>query len=156
MQIVVKVWSSDSDRGLGLDYAVIRCTETLLKRSLQRLRAFQVREGEDASIEETRYWDASAEYFNLWAGVASQQESERVSHELARIVDSLEVDRREAVVTSDDLEIPEERIGAVECSMVAVRKEGIAFTALLKNDDVHLTTAEIPTALLESLLSGLK
>lgn len=156
MQIVVTVWSSDSNRGLGFDYAVIRCNDPFLKQSLQRLHAFQAQQHVDPSLEESRYWDASAEYFNLWAGVASQPESVHLSAELARMMDGLAVDRREAVVTLDELEITDERIGAVECAMVIVRKEGIAFTALLKNDDVRLTTAEIPGTVLESALSALK
>jgi len=156
MQIVAKVWSSDSERGLGFDYAIIRCTDAVLTQSLQRISAFQGQKRADPSLEESRYWNPSAEYIDLWAAVPSQEESEQLPHELARAIDALEVDRREAVLAPDDLEVPDERIGAVECAMIVVRNEGIAFTALLKNDDVRLTTAEIPTGLLESALWALK
>jgi len=60
------------------------------------------------------------------------------------------------VLTAEDLDVSEERFGAVECSMMIVRNEGIAFTALLKDDDVRLTTAEIRQELLRLALSTLR
>lgn len=156
MQIVLKVWSSDSERGLGFDYAIIRCTGALLTRSLRRLNAFRKGKSADPSIKEWRYWDASAEYFDLWVDLVSEREPACLSDELARAIDALEVDKREAVLASSDLKVPEEYIGAVDCAMVVVCNDGISFTALLKKDDVRLTTAEIPAGLLESALAALK
>jgi len=54
MQIIVKVWSSHSERGLGFDYATINCTATFLEDSLQRIGAFRDRGSVDPSLEEMR------------------------------------------------------------------------------------------------------
>lgn len=152
MQIIVKVWSGDSERGLGIDYAAIHCTATFLDQSLRRIGAFRDHVSLDPSLEEMRYWDLSAEYFSLWAGGASR-ETDEMSCALAKSIDALEVDKREAVLTAENLNVSEERIGVVECGMMIVRNEGIAFSAILKDDDVRLTTAEIPQDLLRLAFS---
>ena len=154
MQIIVKVWSSNSEGGLRFDYATINCTATFLEHSLQRIGAFRDRGSLDPSLEEMRYWDLSAEYFSLWAEGASR-EADELSCGLEKSIDALEVDKREAVLTAEDLNVSEERLGAVESSMMIVRNDGIAFSAILKDDDVRLTTAEIPQELLRLALSTL-
>jgi len=155
MQIVMRVWSSDSERGLGFDYATLNCTATFLEHSLRRLDAFREHASLDPSLEELRYWDLSAEYFSLWAG-GSSGGTDELPHALAKAMDVLEVDKREAVLTAEELNVSEESLAAVECGMMIVRTEGIAFTALLKDDDVRLTTAEISQDLLRLALSTLR
>jgi hypothetical protein len=152
MQIIVKVCSSDSDRGLGYDYAIVECGEALVKRSLQRISVLRSQRTLDPSLDELWYWDSSAEYFGLWVYDPSP-EAENTSCELAKAIDVLEVDKREAVVTSDHFNVPHECTRAVECAEMIVHNEGITFSALLRHNDVRLTTAEISQELLESVLA---
>ena len=97
----------------------------------------------------------SAEYFSLW-GHPSSPEAENQSCELAKTIDALEVDNREAVIVAEQLNVPHECTGTVECAEMIVHNEGITFSALLRHDDVRLTTAEISQELLESILTANK
>lgn len=155
MQIIVKVWSSDSERGLGYDYAIIECSEALLKRSLHRIGVLRSRRALDPSLDEMCYWDSSAEYFSLWVHPPSP-EAENQSCELAKSIDALDVDNREAVIVAEHFTVPQECAGTVECAEMIVRNEGITFSALVRHDDVRLTTAEISQELLESVLTANK
>jgi hypothetical protein len=155
MRIVVKVWSSDSERGLGYDYAIIECSEALLKRCLHRIGILRSQRALDPSLDEMCYWDSSAEYFSLWVHPLSP-EAENQSCELAKTIDALEVDNREAVIVAEQLNVSHECTGTVECAEMIVRNEGITFSALLRHDDVRLTTAEISQQLLESVLTANK
>ena len=110
MRIIVKVWSSDSERGLGYDYAIIECSEALLKRSLHRIGILRSQRALDPSLDEMCYWDSSAEYFSLWVHPPSP-EAENQSCELAKTIDALEVDNREAVIVAEQLNVPQRMHG---------------------------------------------
>lgn len=155
MQFVVKVWSSNSERGLNFDYAIIECTPAFLDQCLQRIGAFRTQKGCDPPLDEMHYWDLSAQYFDVWNGSGSA-ELDGNSSQLARCIDVLEVDRREAVLSVDDLHVSEGCAASIECAMMIVRNEGIAFSALLKDDEIRLTTAEISQNLLEIARSSTK
>jgi len=155
MQFVVKVWSSNSESGLNFDYAIIECTPGFFDQCLQRIGAFRTQKGPDPALEEMHYWDLSAQYFDIW-NARQSAELDGISPELARSIDALEVDRREAVVTADDLHVSGGCTASIECAMMIVRNEGIAFSAVLKDDEIRLTTAEISQNLLELARSSTK
>jgi hypothetical protein len=69
---------------------------------------------------------------------------------LAESIDALGVDTREAVIAPTDFSVPEECVGAVESAQMIVREEGVAFRALLKHSDTGVTTAEIPSSMIEA------
>jgi hypothetical protein len=72
---------------------------------------------------------------------------------LEELLASLEVDRREMVTAPPDFRVPEGQLGAVECSQMIVRDDGVSFIALLRHTDIYVTTAEIPKAFIESVLA---
>ena len=124
-----------------------------LNLALRRINLLRKQKALDSSLEEMRYWDFSAQYFNLSPDHPTQPDEETCS-KLAELLDVLELDTREAVVAGTDLNVPEGCIGAVECAQMIVREEGIAFRALLKHSDTRVTTAEIPYRMIESLLAS--
>jgi hypothetical protein len=153
MQLVLRVWGSNSDRGLGFDYAIVEGGEAFLSLALRRINLLREQKALDSSLDEIRYWDLSAQYFNLSTDQESQADAETCS-KLAESIDGLEVDKREAVLAATDFSVPEDCIGAVECAQMIVREEGIAFRALLKHSDTRVTTAEIPKGMIESALAS--
>ena len=153
MQIVLSVWSNDSDRGLGFDYAVVEGGVAFLNLALRRINLLREQKALDSSLEEMRYWDFSIQYFNLSTDHPTQPEKGTCST-LAELIDGLEVDTREAVIAGTDLNVPAECLGAVECAQMIVREEGVAFRALLKHSDTRVTTAEIPYQMIDSLLAS--
>lgn len=83
-------------------------------------------------------------------------EAENQSCELVKSIDALDVDNREAVIVAEHFTVPQECAGTVECAEMSGRNEGITFSALVRHDDVRLTTAEISQELLESVLTANK
>jgi hypothetical protein len=72
------------------------------------------------------------------------------------MIDAFEADNREAVIVAEHFNVPHEYTGTVECAEMIVHNEGITFSALLRHDDVRLTTAEISQELLDSVLTANK
>ncbi len=79
MQIVLAVWSTDSDRALGFDYAVVEGRETLLSLALRRINLLREQKPLNSTLDEIRYWDLSAQYFNLSIDHQSQVDEETCS-----------------------------------------------------------------------------
>ena len=155
MQIVLKVWSSNSHYSGGCDYAVVDGNAALLKLALRRIGDLCNQKTLDASLSETYYWDSSAQYFSPWINRASKSgPALEASFKLEESIEALEIDAREVVVASDDFGVPESQIGAVECAQMIVRDGGIAFNALLKHTDTYVTTAEISKQMIESALAS--
>ena len=96
------------------------------------------------SLNETYYWDSSAEYFSPWVNRVTQPSQVQESgFGLAETLEDLEVDTREVVTAPADFQVPESQIATVECAQMIVREEGIALNALLRHTDIYVTTAEI-------------
>ena len=68
-------------------------------------------------------------------------------------LDLLQIDKNEVVAVSGDFSVPQSQIARVECAQMVVRVNGIAFTAIPKHTDFHLTTAEISRQFLETILT---
>ena len=155
MRVVLKTWSSNPDYCAGCDYAVVEIDEEFAKLALRRINVLCEQRAVDPSLNETYYWDSSAEYFSPWANRLSQRsEVQESGVELEETLEELEVDTREVVTAPADLQVPESQIGAVECAQMIVREEGIAFNALLRHTDIYVTTAEISKQVVESVGGG--
>ena len=153
MVIVLKVWSSDPESGLGFDYASVGTEITFLESALRRINVLCEQKDRDKSLDVMHYWDFSSQYFSLPVSQPSQP-CDEASSKLEESIDALGIDMREAVMAVADFGIPEHCIGAVECAQMIVREEGIAFSALLKHSDTRVTTAEIPKQMIESALAS--
>lgn len=69
------------------------------------------------------------------------------------MLEKIEVDIREIVTAPPDFRVSESQIVAVECSQMIVRDSDVAFTALLRHTDIYVTTAEIQTDAIASVLA---
>jgi hypothetical protein len=155
MQVILKVWSSNPDYSGGCDYAAVEISEELAKLTLRRVNITSEQRTLDPGLYEAYYWDSSAQYFSLWAVRPIELgELDEPDAGLEEMVDSLEVDAKEAVIAPPDFRVPEGQIVAVECAQMIVRDAGIAFTALLRHSDIYVTTAEIPRHIIESALAA--
>lgn len=155
MQIVLKVWSSNSDYSAGCDYAVVDGGVEFAKLALRRICVLREQKAADSFLYETYYWDSSAQYFTPRTSLASQPSGVQESDfELEGTLAGLEVDTREVVTAPADFRVPESQIATVECSQMIVREGSIAFNALLRHTDIYVTTAEIPKQLIESALTS--
>jgi hypothetical protein len=155
VQIILKVWSSNSHYSGGCDYAVVDGNAALLKLALRRIDVLCNQKTLDASLSEAYYWDSSAQYFSPWINRASKSgPALEACFRLDESIDALQIDTREVAVASDDFCVPEGQVGAVECAQMIVRDGGIAFNALLKHTDTYVTTAEISKQMIESALAS--
>ena len=155
MRVVLKTWSSNADYRGGCDYAVLEIGEEFAKLALRRISVLCEQKALDPSLNETYYWDSSAEYFSPWVNRASQaSEVQESCFELEKTLEDLEVDAREVVTAPTEFHVLESQIATVECAQMIVREEGIAFNALLRHSDIYVTTAEISKQVLESMDSG--
>ena len=155
MQIVLKAWSSNPDYSTGCDYAFLEGSETFLKLALRRISLLCEQKIVDPSLNETSYWDYSAQYFSPWVDCASQSgEAEETCSELEESIEALEIDTREVAIASSDFSVPDSQITAVECAQMIVRDGGTAFNALLRHTDIYVTTAEFSKQMIESALAS--
>jgi hypothetical protein len=131
---------------------VVEIDEESAKLALRRISVLCEQKARDLSLNETYYWDSSAQYFNPWVNRVSQpSEVQESGLELEKTLEGLEVDTREVVTAPADFRVMESQIGAVECAQMIVREGGIAFNALLRHTDIYVTTAEISKQVLESV-----
>jgi hypothetical protein len=155
VQIVLKAWSSNPDYSTGCDYAAVEGGEAFLKLALRRINVLREQKIVDPSLNETYYWDSSAQYFSPWVNRALQSgEAEEACVTFEESIEALEIDTREVAVVSSDFTVPDSQITAVECAQMIVRDEGIAFHALLRHSDIYVTSAEIPKRVIESALTS--
>lgn len=155
MQIVLKAWSSNPDYSTGCDYAVVEGGEAFFKLALRRISVLREQKIVDPSLNETYYWDSSAQYFSPWVNRALQSEvADEACVKSEESIEALEIDTREVAVASSAFVIPDSQITAVECAQMIVRDGGIAFHALLRHSDIYVTTAEISTHVIESALTS--
>jgi len=155
VRIVLKAWSSNPDYSAGCDYAIVEGGKAFLKLALRRINALCEQKILDPSVNETYYWDSSAQYFSPWIDSVSQSgAAEDTCFQLEESIDALEIDAREVATTLSDFGVPDNRITAVECAQMIVRDGGIAFNALLRDSDIYVTTAEISKQMIESALAS--
>ncbi len=153
MQVILKVWSSNPNNNGGCDFAVLDMTPELANQALRRVGILREQKAADPALDETHYWDSAADFFSAWLPAASTPESEATCLKLEEELDLLQIDRHEVVTASGNLTIPESQIARVECAQMVVRETGIAFTAIPKHTDFHVTTAGIPREALTQSVS---
>jgi hypothetical protein len=152
VRVVLKTWSSNPEYSGGCDYAVVDISEEFATLALRRIGVLCEQKAVDPSLNETYYWDSSAEYFSPWATRVSQpSELQESGVELEKTLDDLEADTREVVTATADFRVLDSQIAVVECAQMIVRADGIAFNALLRHTDIYVTTAEISKQVLESV-----
>jgi hypothetical protein len=150
VRIVLKTWSSNPDYCAGCDYAVVDIGEEFAKLTLRRINVLREQRAIDPPLNETYYWDSSAEYFSPWVNRVSRPgEVQESGFELGEALEGLEVETLEVVTAPADFRVMESQIAAVECAQMIVRDGGIAFNALLRYSDIYVTTAEISKQVLE-------
>jgi hypothetical protein len=150
VRVILKVWSSNPDSNGGCDFAVVEITPELAKLALRRILVLCEQKAIDPAVDETYYWSSEVEFFSPWADVGSQtDEAKAACLKLEEDLESLQIDRREMVAATHDFSVPQSQIARVECAQMVVRESGIAFTAIPKHTDFHVTTAEIPKGVLE-------
>jgi hypothetical protein len=116
--------------------------------ALRRIGTLREQQAADRQLDESYFWDSHAAYFSPWVG------SERAADSgdeptVARTIEELEVDGREIVQAPEDFEVEEDQFARVECEQMIVRPGGIAFAAVPKHGDFHVSTAEISMEWLE-------
>ncbi len=152
MRVILKVWSNNPENNGGCDFAVVDLTPELAKLTLRLIAVLGEQRGVDPAVCETSYWASDAEYFSPWLGLPDQSDEVRAARlKLEEELDSLQIDRLEMVAASAHFSVPQSQIAWVECAQMVVREEGIAFTAIPKHTDIHLTTAEISKQVLKSV-----
>lgn len=150
MQVVLKVWSSNPDNNGGCDFAVVETTPELANQALRRIGILREQKAVDPALDETYYWDSVADFFSPWTGpVAGPRAGEAASLKLEEELDLLQIDKHEVTIPVSELHVPKNLIARVECAQMVVRETGIAFTAIPKHTDFHVTTAEILKEVLE-------
>ena len=103
MQIVLKAWSSNPDYSTGCDYAVVEGGEAFLKLALRRINVLCEQKIVDPSLNETYYWDSSAQYFSPWVNRPLQSgEAEEACVKFEESIEALEIDTCEVAVASSD------------------------------------------------------
>ncbi len=150
MQVILKVWSSNSDHNGGCDFALVEVTPDFARLALRRIKVLREQKALDPAVDETYCWDSAALFFSPWAGpVGGTREGEASRLKLEEQLDLLQIDRHEVVTASEDFAVPQSQIGRVECVQMVVREDGIAFTAIPKHTDLCVTSAEIPKEIFE-------
>ena len=150
MQLVLKVWSNNPHHNGGCDFALVEITPEFAKLALRRIEVLREQKVIDPAVDETYFWDLAAQFFSPWGGPAARtRQGEAACLKLEEELDLLQIDKNEVVTASSDFSVPQSQIARVECVEMAVRESGIAFTAIPKHTDFHVTTAEIPKEVLE-------
>jgi hypothetical protein len=150
VQVILKVWCSNSDHNVGCDFALVEVTPDFARLSLRRIKVLREQKALDPAVDETYCWDSAALFFSPWAGpVGGTREGEAACLKLEEELDLLRIDRQEVVTASGDFSVPQSQIARVECVQMVVRDSGIAFTAIPKHTDFYVTTAEIPKEVLQ-------
>jgi hypothetical protein len=150
VQVVLKVWSNNLDHSGGCDFALVEITPDFAKVALRRIEVLREQKAFDSALEETYYWDSATQFFSPWAIGTGQTENAKAAYlKVEEELESLQIDRHEVAFATADFSVPESLVARVECMRMVVRADGIAFTAIPKHTDLHVTSAEIPKEFLE-------
>jgi len=128
---------------------VVDLTPEVAALALGRIGTVREQQATDPELEESYFWDSHAAYFSLWVerGILPGFGCEAGQ---ATTLEDLRVDHREVVQVPEGFQVTESQLARVECEQMIVRKDGIAFTAIPKHGDFHVSTAEISTEWLET------
>jgi len=141
MRVILKVWSSSPDWNGGCDYAIVDLAE-LASVALRRIGTLREQQATDPQLDESYFWDSHAAYFSPWVGSEDALDSGD-EPKVAGTIEELQVDEREIVQAPEDFKVAEDQFARVESEQMIVRPSGIAFAAVPKHGDFHVSTAEI-------------
>jgi hypothetical protein len=147
VRVVLKVSSGSPHWNGDCDYAIVDLVPEVAALALRRIGAPREQQAADPQLNESYFWDSHAAYFSPWLGAESAPDS---GDEPGETLEMLQVDAREVVEAPEDFEVAESQFARVDCEQMIVRKGGIAFAAIPKHGDFHVSTAEIPMEWLES------
>ena len=142
MRVILKVWGSSPHWNGGCDYAIVELAPELASVALRRIGRLREQQAADRQLDESYFWDSHAAYFSPWVGSERAPDSGD-EPTVARTIEELRVDKREIVQAPEDFEVEEDQFARVECEQMIVRSGGIAFAAVRKHGDFHVSTAEI-------------
>ena len=148
MRVILKVWSSSPHWNGGCDYAIVDLAPELASVALRRIGTLREQQATDPQLDESYFWDSHAAYFSPWVGNERAPDSGDEPN-VARTIEELQVDEREIVQAPEDFEVEEDQFARVECEQMIVRSGGIAFVAVPKHGDFHVSTAAISLEWLE-------
>jgi hypothetical protein len=140
MRVILNVW--------GCDYAIIGLAPELASVALRRIGRLREQQAADPQMDESYFWDSHAAYFSPWVGSERAPDSGD-ERGVGGTIEELEVDEREIVQAPEDFEVEEDQFARVECEQMIVRSGGIAFAAVPKHGDFHVSTAELSMEWLE-------
>ena len=133
---------------MRLDYAIVDLAPELASIALRRIGTLREQQAADRQLDESYFWDSHAAYFSPWVGSERAPDSGD-EPTVARTIEELRVDKREIVQAPEDFEVEEDQFARVECEQMIVRSGGIAFAAVPKHGDFHVSTAAISLEWLE-------
>ena len=142
MRVILKVWSSSPHWNGGCDYAIVELAPELASVALRRIGTLREQQAADPQLDESYFWDSHAAYFSPWVGSEDTLDSGD-EPKVAGTIEELQVDEREIVQAPEDFKVAEDQFARVECEQMIVRSGGIAFAAVPKHGDFHVSTAEI-------------
>ena len=116
--------------------------------ALRRIGTLREQQAADPQLDESYFWDSHAAYFSQWVGSERAPDSGD-EPTVARTIEELRVDKREIVQAPEDFEVEEDQFARVECEQMIVRSGGIAFAAVPKHGDFHVSTAQLSMEWLE-------
>jgi hypothetical protein len=148
MRVILKVWSSSPHWNGGCDYAIVDLAPELASVALRRIGTLREQQAGDPQLDESYFWDSHAAYFSPWVGSEGALDSGDEPN-VAGTIEELQVEAREIVPAPVDFEVAEDQFARVECEQMTVRSGGIAFAAVPKHEDFHVSTAEISMEWLE-------
>jgi hypothetical protein len=148
MRVVLQVSGGNGDSDAGCEFALVDLTADLAARALRRVQALTEQKSRDPDVDETYYWDYSAQYFSRWTITATAENEGAASPAFAAVLD--EVEANDVVVVPKGFEVRQSQLARVECQQMIVRPESIRFLAIPKHASFYVQTAEIPVDTLES------
>ena len=148
MRVILKVWSSSPHWNGGCDYAIVELAPELASVALRRIGTLREQQAADPQLDESYFWDSHAAYFSPWVGSEDALDSGD-EPKVAGTIEELQVDEREIVQAPEDFKVAEDQFARVECEQMIVRSGGIAFAAVPKHGDFHVSTAAISLEWLE-------
>ena len=137
------------DDTFGCDYVLVNLTSTLARLACRRVAMLKEHKHVDASLVETYFWDAHAEYFSPWLA-----EQEKDADVLAEVLERLPAVAGDWMEAPAEFSIPDSLRARVECGQMLVREVGVAFLAIPKHTSSYVYTAEVPLPVLEKVAAA--
>ncbi len=152
MRVALKVTTSNEHYNGGCEYALLNLNPELASLSLRRIAVLKEQKNLDPDIYESCYWAYFVDcYFDPWAKSSDDAaEGEGMSSAVGDMLDELKIEHNGVVSVPENFHVAPSQCTAVECELMIVRTDAIAFMAIPKHGSVRVETREIPLAMLEA------